>query len=102
MRSDERVSFRPAVVGDGATLIQWTDRTACTIERVSASGKTFWMREDTAKRVDNRGRSEHQTYRYLPNPLGRLWTVRMTKHGWSIGGLNVLVGGRAHYYDYSF
>jgi hypothetical protein len=35
-------------VGDGATVCHYSDRTACTVIRISASGKTVWMQEDTA------------------------------------------------------
>ena len=35
-------------IGGGATVCHYSDRTACTVVRVSPSGKTIWMQEDTA------------------------------------------------------
>jgi len=35
-------------VGGGATVCHYSDRTACTVTRVSSSGKTVWMQEDIA------------------------------------------------------
>ncbi|MEY4244532.1 MAG: hypothetical protein RLZZ245_2117 [Verrucomicrobiota bacterium] len=39
--------WTPAV-GDGATVCHYSDRSACIVIRVSPSGKTVWMQEDTA------------------------------------------------------
>ena len=35
-------------VGDGATVCHYSDRTACTVIKVSPSGKTIHLREDVA------------------------------------------------------
>lgn len=89
-------------VGDGATILHWTDRTAGTVIKVSRSGKTFIVQEDTATRVDDRGMSECQTYEYTPNPNGRTWVCRLTKRGYKSGGCGVRLGARDRYHDYSF
>ena len=89
-------------VGDGATVLEWTDRTAGTIIYVSPSGKTCRVREDKATRTDANGMSECQTYAYEPNPEGREWTFRLGKRGWTSKGIGLLVGERRQYYDYSF
>ena len=97
-------SARGPVVGEGATLLHWTDRTAATVIRVSPSGKTAWLREDTAIRTDDHGMSDSQAYRYEPNPNGREWRVSLTKRGWRVmgRGSGVLFGVRRAYHDYSF
>jgi hypothetical protein len=93
------------VVGMGATEYKWTDRCAYTIVRVSESGKTFWMQEDKAERVDANGMSEAQSYEFTPDPTAPLVEVRINKRlGWKIvgGGGRVGIGHRSAYYDYSF
>jgi hypothetical protein len=60
---------RPAVPvkGMGGTIYHYSDRTAVTIVEVSPDGKTLWFTGDTAKRVDDNGMSESQTYEYTTN-----------------------------------
>ncbi len=36
------------IVGDGATICHFSDRTACTVARVSNSGKTLYLQPDIA------------------------------------------------------
>ena len=91
-------------VGMGATKFLWSDSHAYTITRVSASGKTFWMKQDDATRIDDNGMSDCQEYEYTPNENAREEMVRMTKRGWrcSWDKQRVVVGFRYEYYDYSF
>ena len=92
-------------VGDGATMLLYTDRHAYTITSVAKSGKSFTMQRDNAKRVDNNGLSESQVYEITPDTNGSFTKVRMTKKGWRVGGMRgnkVLVGCRDEYYDFSF
>lgn len=92
-------------VGDGATMLLYTDRHAYTITAVAKSGKSFTMRRDTVKRIDANGMSESQDYEFSPNENGSTETVRMSKKGWRVGGMRgnkVLVGVRDEYYDFSF
>ncbi len=63
-------SNRRAEVGMGATIIHYSDRTPCTVIRVSETGKTCWIQEDTYTRADTNGMSESQTYTYAANPAG--------------------------------
>lgn len=89
-------------VGMGATLVMYSDRRAYTISRVSKSGKTFWMRQDKATRVDNNGMSESQQYAYTQQSDAPETQVHNTKDGWKSGGHKVWVGLRDEHYDFSF
>lgn len=92
-------------VGDGATMLLYTDRHAYTITSVAKSGKSFTMQRDTVKRVDTNGMSESQDYEFTRNEQGETVTVRMSKKGWRVGGMRgnkVLVGCRDEYFDFSF
>lgn len=51
-------------VGKGATILHWTDRTACEVLSVSADGKKVVIQAYTEKRIDTNGMSECQTYDY--------------------------------------
>lgn len=95
------------VVGMGATILHWTDRKAATVVKVSPSGKTVWVKADTATRVDRNGMSESQVYRYAPNPDAPVKAFRLGKHGWRESGSRgrgaaLHLGHRASYHDYSF
>lgn len=94
------------VIGMGATVFHWTDRSAGTIERVSASGKRIWIRQDTATRIDKNGMSDCQEYSYAANPQGTLYEASLRKNGrWILkGGKDTVVGidFRRAYHDYSF
>jgi hypothetical protein len=95
-------AFAAPTVGSGATLVMWSDTHAYTVSRVSASGKSFWMKRDNAERVDHNGMSDSQDYRYTPQPDAPEEHVRMTKRGWMCRGQLVRVGYRREYYDYTF
>lgn len=94
-------------VGMGATILQWTDRTACTIVEVSKN--RIVVQEDNAIRTDKNGMSDSQDYRYEPNPNGSKTAFTLRKNGAWVregeamkGGQRVSIGVRDHYYDYSF
>lgn len=89
-------------VGMGITIAGYSDRRVATIIKVGPSGKTFIAQEDFARRVDNNGMSDCQTYAYSPNPNGRTVVIIKTKHGWRTEGCGVLIGFRNAYHDYSF
>lgn len=92
--------IEPAV-GMGATILCWTDRHAATIVRVTRC--QVHVQYDNAKRTDENGMSECQTYAYTPNPNGAVVVFRKTKRGWrSRCGNGLLVGERCHYHDFSF
>ena len=91
-------------VGMGATELMATDRHAYTITRVSEDGKTIWIVQDCAKRVDNNGMSESQEYEYTPGG-GREIEVHLKKRGWVRTDMktpNIMVGARMEYYDFSY
>jgi hypothetical protein len=98
--------------GDGATVRYYTDQHAATVTRVSPSGKTVWVREDKATRVDGNGMSECQDYTYSPDPTApeRKFTLRSNglyrKSGTRTGCVLYVGARRAYYrrayYDYSF
>lgn len=96
--------------GIGCTVLMWTDRHAATIHKVSEDGKTLWYSEDEAKRIDNNGMSESQSYEYSNTNQNetQFWQVAtLRKDGrWHLGttmkGSCLLIGHRQHYYDYSF
>ena len=90
------------VVGEGATILAWSDRYPGTVIAVSKSGKTATVREDRAIRTDGGGMTEAQEYRFEANPEGRTWTFRLTTRGWRGGGYGASFGHRSRYYDFSF
>lgn len=95
------------VVGMGATLISWTDRRAATVIAV-VNDHEVRIQEDTATRVDGRGMSEAQEYKFDPNPQGHVYVFtrrgdgRWKEKGTKGNGTSVVFGHRSHYYDYSF
>jgi len=90
-------------VGDGATILSWSDRTPATVVFVSENGKTIHIQEDNAVRTDSNGMSECQSYSFTANPSAPIQVVRLTKKGWKIvKGSRILVGSRSKYHDYSF
>lgn len=101
-------------VGEGATVHFYSDSHACTIVKVSKSGKTFTIREDKATLDPNfkcetvpGGFMGHtinnnaQTYTYEPNENGREYRVSWTKRGWTSKGKRIS-SGRSEFYDYNF
>ena len=97
---------KPIAVGDGATILHWTDRTACTV--ISVSPKTIVLQEDKSTRTDKFGMSDQQEYGYTPNVKGAKSTFTLRKNGkWiklgdSMKGTQCIIGKRDQYYDYSF
>lgn len=68
------------VVGEGATLIQWTDRSACEVISISEDGRTLQMEHLKAIRTDTNGMSDSQQYRY--EPTGNLFTLVWKQGAW--------------------
>jgi hypothetical protein len=90
-------------VGDGATILSWTDRFPATVVYVSKSGKTIHLQEDRADRTDSYGMSEMQVYTYTPDTTAPVKVARLTAKGWKIlKGARVMVGRRERYHDFSF
>lgn len=95
-------------VGMGATILHWTDRTACTIIAVNAKGTRIMVQQDKAIRVDNYGMSDSQDYRYEADRDGCSFEFSLRDNGrWvrvgdSKGGSTLSIGHRDQYHDYSF
>ncbi len=104
------------VVGMGATILSWTDRSPATIIGVFRETKILHVREDSYRRMDSNGMSESQTYEYFPNPRGYVYIFRQNKQGvWEEvdynpvtkrhkknGGHGLRIGERSKYHDFSF
>jgi hypothetical protein len=96
-------------VGDGVTIAYFSDRKACTILEVSKSGKKVIVQMDSMVRVDQRGMSDAQEYRYERNPEGSIQEFSLRNNGrWvrvgenAKNGTGLITTGRYGYYDYSF
>jgi len=96
-------------VGDGATILHWTDRTAGTV--ISVSEKAIEVQEDKDVRTDKNGMSDSQEYEYSPNSQGCRWIFKRVARGkykgfWRVNGRSdgegVRFGERDKYYDFSF
>jgi len=97
-------------VGDGATVLHYTDRTAATVVFVSKDGKTVMIQTDKATRVDSNGMSECQEYTFESNmSLEGASTYTLRSNGAWVrkgsgykNGQRILIGHRSKYHDYSF
>jgi hypothetical protein len=97
-------------VGDGATMLRWTDRHAATVIAVSGDGKTVTVQRDRAMRTDDNGMSESQTYHYAPDSLGETAVYTRRSNGRYVQQdltdrehrAALVIGVRAEYRDYSF
>ncbi len=93
-------------VGMGATECMYSDRHACTIVEVR-SPTTIVVQRDKAKRIDNNGMSESQTYEFTPNPEAPKVVVTKRRNGrWVAKGNKqsspgFMLGERDEYYDFS-
>jgi len=95
-------------VGMGATALSASDRHAFTVVKI-VGAKTIVVQEDDAKRTDNNGMSDQQSYEYTPNPEAPRITVTLRKDGrWvekggSIrNGRTYVLGFRRKYHDFSY
>lgn len=102
-----RVKSPQPEVGMGASILYFSDRSACTI--IEASDKMVVVQRDKVFRVDQNGMSESQQYDYERDPDGVKSVFTLRKNGrWVLrgddmkGGTVLLVGVRSEYYDYSF
>ena len=105
------------VVGMGATMLAWTDRNACTIIEVFQIGNDIAVKvqRDSAKRIDDNGMSEDQTYEYTADPQAPTYNYRFRNGTWEqvifgeqtkrwkrIEGNGLRIGTRDSYHDFSF
>lgn len=93
-------SKKQAQVGDGATVILWTDRYAGTVIKVTKC--QIHVQRDHAERVGPVVMSDSQDYTYTPDPEGAVYIFRKTKRGYKCGSFGLCVGHRDEYYDYCF
>lgn len=106
----------PPVVGQGATLLSWTDRYAYFVDSVSADGKECTIERALATRADSNGTSDAQSYRYERHEPGnaRKATLRYRHGKWrekyecpytgatKYRPINICFGTMREYYDFSF
>ena len=101
--------------GDGATICHHSDRTACTVVRVSPSGITLWIQQDIATLDDWKpeivpgGFSGHcvnndsQRYVYQPDPDGIMHRARLRKDGrYRTPNNERVIPERHQFHDYNF
>jgi len=91
--------------GMGATINRWSDRTPCTIIKLSPSGKAIWIQEDRSLRCDENGVSEDQDYLHLRDEDGLTYKATLRKDGsYRLVGQTqtVSIDVRAKYHDYAF
>ena len=114
MSGESGRSIEPTI-GDGATLILWTDRNPATVVSWDAQKGIVGVQEDDYTRTDKNGMSDSQSYEYSQNTANPISYFKMTKKGWKAcfknpqtnrwntrdcGGL--WIGRREKYYDFSF
>ena len=105
-------------IGDGATILSWTDRDPATVIDVEEKGQYVYVttQDDDYRRVDNNGISEQQSYLFVPDPKGAIRHWRINRRGeidrvvinsetgrwnkWGSGG--IYFGRRAKFHDFSF
>lgn len=94
-------------VGDGATMLHWTDRTAGTV--IEVTPKRIVFQEDVSVRTDTNGMSENQSYDYSRNPNGATYVFTLRQNGRWVesgagmkSGRGIRLGIRETYYDFSF
>lgn len=93
-------------VGDGATMLHWSDRHAGTIISITlfkSGAKKGQPRSIVVKRDRaiplHKGMTDSQAWEYQPDPEGTERVYNAGKDGQFKG---LLIGSRNEYYDYSF
>jgi len=109
--------FAMPEVGTGVTAYYWSDRSAGTVTAIiDVEKKIIEVKGDKAIRIDNNGTSESQEYRFEldpdSTPMYFRWDAKKSK--WRLidkndkgrwvlrGEMNIKIGHRSHYYDFSF
>jgi len=88
-------------VGDGATLILWSDRHAYTIMEIGEN--YILVSRDIAERLDKNFQFGPQNYSYQTDPSAILKKATLHQDGkYYLGGHVLQIGRRDEYYDYSF
>lgn len=105
VNSLSEASDKEWAVGDGATILMFSDRHAATV--VEAGPKRIVIQRDIAKRTDDNGMSESQTYEFTPDPTAPKIAYTLRKNGrWvregdPLRGGETLGRGRSSYYDFT-
>lgn len=92
-------------VGMGCTECLYTDSHACTITKVSESGKTIWYRRDKAKIVKGTALDGSAEYEYSFDENGFDHKATLRKDGrYRATGTNfgIILGVRNEFYDPHF
>lgn len=103
--ADNASNGNDAVVGNGATIIFWTDRKAATVIEVSKTGHRVTVQADKAIRTDGLGMTDAQTYRFERDTNGATYEATRRRDGsYRLKGADtrVLLGVRDHFHDFSF
>jgi hypothetical protein len=86
-------------VGDGATILMYSDTHPATI--IARTAKTLTVQEDNHK-IESGTWPDFQ-YSYSPNPNGAITVFHWSaKKGWQASGRRLLVGERRYYNDPTF
>ena len=106
-------SSRQPKVGEGATVLGWTDRKAYEVISVSKDGKEVVLQRYSPRRADDRGMTDAQEYIY-DTLIESYLTLRFRYGRWyeKYEGeegekpfyckAHVIFGEKMEYYDYSF
>ena len=106
-------SSRQPKVGEGATVLGWTDRKAYEVISVSKDGKEVVLQRYSPRRADDRGMTDAQEYIY-DTLIESYLTLRLRYGKWYVkhesnngekptyDRIHVIFGERTEYYDYSF
>ena len=106
-------SSRQPKVGEGATVLGWTDRKAYEVISVSKDGKEVVLQRYSPRRADDRGMTDAQEYIY-DTLIESYLTLRFRYGRWyaKYGGddgekpvydrIHVIFGEKMEYYDFSF
>ena len=95
-------------VGEGATIMLWTDRYAYEVVEYDPIEKKVVLQRYAPKRVDKNGMSDAQKYEY-DELVDSFVTLRYKWGAWRQQApdgkwpkVNVVFGVKREYYDYSF
>lgn len=89
-------------LGDGVTMTSGSDRFPCTVVEIISETRIA-VREDKAKRTDNNGDSEVQTWTYERDDSAPRRVVTLRKSGWrDIDGHYFHLGSRRRFHDFAF
>lgn len=88
-------------IGDGATLLSYSDRHAYTV--VGVGEKHIMVTRDNAERTDKNFEVGPQEYSYSLDPEAEIQKAILEKDGnYYLGGQVIKVGYRSENFDYSF